>query len=273
MKNLLSRTLTGAAYTGIILAGILWNKFSFGAVLILAVTVCLVEFYNLVNTHKQTHINTIINTFGGLMLFLSFATLANGATETSKYCLIAFLIYTVAVPAVKLREQQQHRKSMSQAACILFAHCYITLPLSLLYFNTFHYGNYDRIIPLALFTFIWTNDTFAYLAGVTFGRHHLCRRISPKKTWEGFLGGLTFTLACSQVFAHFCPSVSTVQWLILSLLTTILSTLGDLAESHIKRTLKIKDSGTALPGHGGFLDRLDSLLFAAYAIPIFKLFL
>ncbi|MDR0686616.1 MAG: phosphatidate cytidylyltransferase [Dysgonamonadaceae bacterium] len=270
MKNLLSRTITGVTYAAIILAGILWNKYSFGAVLMFALTVCLFEFYDLVNIHKNTRINAVINSFGGLMLFLSLANLAFGATEPSKYCLFTFLAYIVVVLSVEIGK---HRGDLSQFASILFGHCYITLPISLLYLNTFQDGNYSFIIPLALFTFIWTNDTFAYLIGITFGRHRLFERISPKKTWEGFFGGLIFTLACSLLFARFCPAIPAVYWLTLSLLTTILATLGDLAESFIKRTLKVKDSGTALPGHGGFLDRFDSLLFAAYAIPIVKLLL
>jgi phosphatidate cytidylyltransferase len=237
----------------------------------LAITACLFEFYELVNAHKDTRINVIINSFGGLMLFMSVANLACGMTDASKYCFATFLLYIVAVLVSELYNRRS--ESFTRAAYIFFGHFYITLPLSLFYILAFRNGSYEWIRPLALFVFIWTNDTFAYLTGVTFGRHRLFERISPNKSWEGFFGGLLFTLASSFVFAWFCSSVLLIHWLFLSMLTVVFATFGDLVESLIKRTFNVKDSGNALPGHGGFLDRFDSLLFAIYAMLVFELLL
>lgn len=133
---------------------------------------------------------------------------------------------------------------------------------------------------LLLFFLIWINDTGAYLVGCTLGRHRLFERISPKKSWEGFFGGLAFTLAASAIFYGCCPGFfgllrimpGIAGWLGLGLIVTIFGTWGDLIESMIKRTLKIKDSGKMIPGHGGILDRIDSLLLVLPAAAIYLFF-
>ena len=117
--------------------------------------------------------------------------------------------------------------------------------------------------------FIWINDTGAFLVGITIGRHRLFERISPKKSWEGFIGGLIFSFITAWVFSLFYDNFSLIQWLGLSLTISISSTFGDLCESLLKRTIHIKDSGHILPGHGGLLDRFDSVLLAAPAAYIY----
>jgi len=163
---------------------------------------------------------------------------------------------------------------ISHAAYIVLGQVYIALPVSLLNGIAFslpaeNAAEYRSIFVLALFIFIWINDTGAYLIGVNFGKHRLLERISPKKSWEGFFGGMLFTLASSLVFAYFYPALAVGQWAGLALAVSLFATWGDLIESLIKRTLSIKDSGTAIPGHGGFLDRFDSLLIAVYAVLFF----
>ena len=114
-----------------------------------------------------------------------------------------------------------------------------------------------------MFIIIWTNDTFAYLSGLAFGKHKLFERISPKKTWEGFFGGLIIALVFGYFLHRFISEISLIQWLILTGIIVISSVIGDLVESLFKRTAGIKDSGNIMPGHGGMLDRIDSLLFVA----------
>jgi phosphatidate cytidylyltransferase len=122
---------------------------------------------------------------------------------------------------------------------------------------------------LSMFLIIWTNDTFAYLSGLTFGKHKLFERISPKKTWEGFIGGLLASLLIGYFLHQFILEVSLLKWLFLCLLIAISSVLGDFIESLFKRTAGIKDSGTIMPGHGGILDRIDSLLFVVPVMYIY----
>ena len=113
-----------------------------------------------------------------------------------------------------------------------------------------------------MFVIIWTSDVFAYLAGSMFGKHKLMERISPKKTWEGSIGGLFFSLIAAYILSLLVPQLSLVEWMILTIIIVISGTLGDLVESLLKRNADVKDSGTIFPGHGGVLDRFDAVIFA-----------
>mgnify|MGYP003387074849 FL=1 len=110
---------------------------------------------------------------------------------------------------------------------------------------------------------IWINDSFAYLVGKNFGRRKLFESVSPKKTIEGFLGGLSFSIGTGYLISHYVQDYSTQNWIIIAMIVSVIGTIGDLVESKFKRQANIKDSGNIMPGHGGILDRLDSLLFVA----------
>jgi len=129
---------------------------------------------------------------------------------------------------------------------------------------------YDAIIIVTPLLMIWTNDTFAYLVGKNFGKHKLLERISPKKTIEGFVGGMIFTLITGYIISIFHTTLSIPVWLIMSIIMSIFGTLGDLIQSKFKRQAGVKDSGSIMPGHGGIFDRLDSIIFAS---PFLYLFL
>ena len=128
---------------------------------------------------------------------------------------------------------------------------------------------YNPNILLGTFILVWVNDSFAYLVGKNFGKQKLFEKISPKKTVEGFLGGLFFSCIASFFIANFTHSLSFTSWLILGMVVSVFGTLGDLIESKFKRQAAIKDSGNIMPGHGGLLDRLDSIIFAAPFIYLF----
>ena len=150
----------------------------------------------------------------------------------------------------------------------MLSQLYVALPFALL--NVLAFQNspetssvtYNPILPLSIFVFIWLSDTGAYCVGSLIGKHRLFERISPKKSWEGSIGGAGFSIASSFVFAHFFPFISMWQWAGLAVVVVIFGTWGDLTESLMKRQLGIKDSGNILPGHGGMLDRFDSALMA-----------
>ena len=148
--------------------------------------------------------------------------------------------------------------------------------------NTFSLLNFITSVPntpgeivhipyfaLAIFVFVWVNDTGAYLVGSMLGKRRLFERISPKKSWEGFYGGLAFVLITSQIFAWFMPATNWYTWLGLAGTIVVFGTWGDLIESLMKRTLGVKDSGHVLPGHGGMLDRFDSVMMAIPAAYIY----
>lgn len=267
MKNLIQRALTGFIYVALIIFGILWNQYSYLFLFLSIITLSLWEFYGLINKQKRTKMNVAYNSFGGIILFVSSFLYASGLFP--HWIFFAYLIYIVIVLVSSLYEKNQD--PITNIAYIFLGQIYIALPISLLNFlafntNTEGIREYSFILILALFVFIWVNDTGAYLIGIMFGKHRLFERISPKKSWEGFFGGLVFTMASSLLFSYFYPSVEVYHWLGLSALVVVFATWGDLVESLMKRTLSVKDSGQSLPGHGGFLDRFDSLLLAVYVV-------
>ena len=148
----------------------------------------------------------------------------------------------------------------------------VALPFSLLNFILFINGLQPYIL-LAVFATIWVNDTGAYLVGVSIGKHRLFERISPKKSWEGFVGGALAALISGYLFSIYIPEINLINWLIFSEIIVVFGTYGDLMESLVKRTVDVKDSGTIIPGHGGLFDRFDSMLLAAPVIFIYLSFI
>jgi len=233
----------------------------------------LKEFYHLINIHNETKINPYIHGAGGALMFLSVFLFVSG--DAGRPVLSLYLLYIVGVIVYELYARQKN--PIARLASVFLGHVYIAAPLSLLNLLAFPSLNvplpsfvdsfrYQWIWIIALLVFIWANDTGAYLVGVRFGKHRLCERISPKKSWEGFFGGFGFTVIFAFAFSHFFPQTAWYHWVGLSIAVVAFSTCGDLFESLIKRTVEVKDSGHSLPGHGGFLDRFDSLLFAVYAM-------
>ena len=267
MKNFTLRVLTGFIYVALIILGVIVNSLTFLALFSIVVILCLWEFYGLVNAQKRARINPWYNCFGGALLFISAYLYASGVF--SHYIFFPYLLYIVVVFISELYEKQQD--PITHMAYIFLGQCYIALPLAMLNLIAFPEVEpgviiYYPILVLALFVFIWINDSGAYVIGILFGKHRLFERISPKKSWEGFFGGLIFTVASSLVFAYFEAQIPYYHWIGLSVVVVVFGTWGDLVESLMKRTLEVKDSGTSMPGHGGFLDRFDSLLLAVYAV-------
>ena len=140
---------------------------------------------------------------------------------------------------------------------------YVALPMAaVLFIPQMLVGKWSAWAMLAFISIIWVNDVFAYLVGVTLGKHRLCERISPKKSWEGFFGGLIGAVGAAVLFGHLFEG-NLLVWGGLGLVTALAGVAGDLVESLFKREADVKDSGAIMPGHGGFLDRFDALLVAA----------
>jgi phosphatidate cytidylyltransferase len=135
-----------------------------------------------------------------------------------------------------------------------------------------HYSHDNAAYILWMFALIWINDTGAYCVGSTLGKHRLCERLSPKKSWEGFWGGMLFCIIASLIYAYISKTPMLAN-LILAVIVSAFATLGDLFESMLKRSAGVKDAGNIIPGHGGVLDRIDSLLFVAPAVAIFMAFM
>lgn len=266
-SNLIQRSITGLFFVLLLLFCIIFNAFSFG-ILFLAVTcLALAEFHKIIGEKMNVHLNPIATIGSGAILFLSIFSI--NAHWVDFHILS---VYFLAVCGILIAELYRKKENpLMNWAAFSLGQIYIALPFSLL--STIGFakadGNYNYIFVLAFFVSIWVYDTGAYLVGMSIGKHRLFERISPKKSWEGFFGGLLFALGAGYVFSFFESSLSLVQWLGFSLIIVIFATFGDLSESLLKRTVGIKDSGTILPGHGGILDRFDSILFASVVISIY----
>ena len=193
-----------------------------------------------------------------------------------KASILTYVIYLIARPVTQLYSTPEKSPITSWAYSIL-GQIYVVLPLALLgvwgYKSDYQLFMNTEYLLMALFVFVWTNDTGAYIVGCTLGKHRLFERISPKKSWEGFFGGLAFCIILASLANYIIPGMlSTAQWIGMGILTSIFSTWGDLCESLLKRTAGVKDSGKILPGHGGILDRFDSELIASPVIFIYLTF-
>jgi len=267
MKDFIKRLLTGIVYTVVVAFCVVYSRYTFLALFMLIIILCSHEFYRLINFSGVKKINTFLHGVGGAILFLTVFLYTSGIIGRSIFSL--YLFYIICTLIYELYDK--HKSSITRLAYIILGQCYIALPFSVLNILAFPDSTanppaYQWVWVIALFVFLWANDTGAYLIGVRFGEHRLWERISPKKSWEGFFGGLVFTIISAFAFIYFYPQIAWYHWLALSVGVVIFGTYGDLFESLIKRSVEVKDSGRSLPGHGGFLDRFDSLLFAVYAM-------
>jgi len=266
MKNLFTRALTGIIYVAVIVAAICFHPFSFLALFAATVGLTTWEFYELGNESKVGH--RLFAVAGGMYLFTASFLYAGGFALV--YIFYPYLLFLLTLLIFSL----YHTATNPVENCMrsIFAQFYCAGLLSILNFIIFDPSN-KQYIPsfgLLIFIFVWINDTFAYLTGITFGKHMLFQRVSPKKSWEGFVGGLIIVMFSSLAIASYFPEI--IRWyhsLALGIITVFFGTYGDLVESLLKRSGGVKDSGTLLPGHGGFLDRFDSVILATPAVFIY----
>ena len=144
---------------------------------------------------------------------------------------------------------------------------YLSLPVMLMVLIAFGFTPDDGIayhgkVIMGCIFLLWGSDTGAYMIGSKFGKHRLFERISPKKSWEGFFGGMFTSLLVAWINSMWFPDLNLMEWMMVAVIIVTSGTLGDLVESMLKRSLNVKDSGTIFPGHGGILDRFDGLLIS-----------
>lgn len=271
MKNFILRVITGAAYVAAIFAALFTTMPVFFAVFGIIMLFALNEFYKNLKV-KEITVDLVLSNALAVGIYL---------LPIVKFYSIEFpLLSIVIVLALALFAIELFRNDEQPFQRIAFSLCgiiYVCVPFSLLalykvensvdFFCIFAPSSY---MILLLFAFTWINDTFAYLTGMLLGKHPLCPKISPKKTIEGFAGGCFFTIVCAAVIAYVYMEGMELHIVGLAVLIVIASTLGDMVESRFKRWVGVKDSGKMLPGHGGFLDRFDSVIFS---IPIFFAYL
>jgi phosphatidate cytidylyltransferase len=288
MNETLKRTISGAVYIALLLTSILFSTESFIVLFGIFLIITIYEFSNLVSLNK------IFSILFGTLLFSVIILISHYNKQTTEYLNSLFssnldlttnikqldlvLLAVTLVVSIKciLFLFYDSVQKISTSSKYLYLLGYITLPFVFIVKISFGTNDYNPKIILGLFILIWTNDTFAYLVGKSMGKHKLFERVSPKKTIEGFLGGAVFAafagFLISKLYIQPTPEFSNKSiliWTIIAVIVSIFGTIGDLIESKFKRIAGVKDSGSIMPGHGGILDRLDSVIFVAPIIFLF----
>jgi len=276
MKNLAVRTLSGIVLAAVVLGAVAWSPWSFGALLLLLLVGGMHEFYALAEARGDRPQRLIGMVTGAVLFAVNFAFLSGGAGAAGGLrpllaAGMAFLLLLLPLMLVC----ELYRRGENPAANVgvtLLGVCYVALPLTLMAYIPF-VGRYAwNPWTMLFFVFIiWANDVFAYLVGMAFGRHRLFERLSPKKSWEGFFGGVAGALVMGYVASR-CMGEAWWVWIGLALVAAVTGVLGDLVESMFKRAAGVKDSGTIIPGHGGILDRFDAMLLAAPFVVVYLWF-
>lgn len=269
MSNFWKRTIFGAIYVAALVGCVLWCKYSFLVLTIILTSGMIFEFLRMTMGNKYRHSQNLVILAGSLFVALAWAVRALPIV-TGKFCFLAFIpVLVIMINSLYVKD----KSDFGQFANLYTALLYIAVPMSSFNFLVMnHNGDYNGLILIFFFVLIWTGDIGAYLFGITLGQKYgkkLCPSISPKKSWIGFWGGMLTTVAvCLAIYTSgFWKTVGlhNMTWyhaIIMAAMMNVAGVYGDLFESQWKRHYAIKDSGSIIPGHGGFLDRLDSTVFA-----------
>ncbi|PWH86098.1 phosphatidate cytidylyltransferase [Brumimicrobium oceani] len=267
MNNIITRAVWGALFVVIIISSFIVGAYAAAIVLGFFMCIGVFEFYRFFEKSKIVQPKSYSGILGAALIYTLLI--------LKQINLVEFPIELILIPIVFLPFLfvlfSKQKNPLLDLTVTFFPWIYVMLPFYLM-FSIYNYGLETEpqwLYIIGLFVLVWTNDTFAYLSGRSFGKNKLFERISPKKTWEGTVGGFLFTIIAGVAYAYFMNG-DLIFWIIASVVISPTSVLGDLIESKFKRIVEVKDSGTILPGHGGILDRFDAVI---YATPFFYLLL
>lgn len=273
MKNLVLRSITGLIYVAVIVCGVMLPHPALWILIFLLALGANSELHRLTAQLGSFENPTLLfyDTLGVVMVALLPS--ATNSQPTLMTMLLFILLYLLSRPIVSLYHTDM-KASLRNLAFGMLAVLYVGLPLGMMGWTGIMCGESGKWILLGMFILIWLNDTGAFIIGSMLGKNRLFERLSPKKSWEGFFGGLIFCVIGGVVYfyctqPHLPASFTAVKMGVYGAIVSAVATWGDLFESMLKRAAGVKDSGKMLPGHGGVLDRIDSLLFVAPATFIF----
>jgi len=281
MKNVLTRSLSGLLLIIVVIGSVWFNSFSNYLLFLFILVVGLFEFYRLAKS-VDYHPNQKIGLFVGILTYTISYLIAANILMFDMFILILPLLLFVFISEL----YRQYKYPIINISITILGLFYVVLPLSLIHFIVFTIQPsnnletvdiinilpsltvnssdvyYHSFIIIGYFIIQWVSDTGAFVFGVSLGKHRLFERISPKKSWEGAIGGFIATVGAAFLTHYLYPQLDLIHWIIISLIITFFGIFGDLIESLFKRSVSIKDSGRIMPGHGGILDRFDSTLIA-----------
>ena len=265
------RAITGFFFVVIMLGSFLLGHIIFSIFFLLLSLFCLWEFFGLL---KQAGIHPVTDAgfVNALYIFGIFALIPFDG-DARIYHQLLFLM-PVMLTGIFIRELfKKNAAPFTNIAYTYFGLIFTVVPFTFFHALAFVNGTYSYHFPLGFLLMLWANDTGAYLVGSRFGRVKLFERHSPKKTWEGFIGGIIITAGAALAISEYYTELPYEHWLWMGLLISTFGTIGDLCESMFKRSINVKDSGGILPGHGGLLDRFDGLLMAAPVVYAYLYFI
>ncbi len=265
MKEFYTRSITAFTYALVLLFSLFYNQYLFFSIGFICSLILVFEFIKLVSDYNHKFLSSDSGK-SYLILYLTFP-LYLSLFILSKYpeFQIGFLIIIV-ITNILLGFSLLKKKlfSFSILKNRFLGHFYLVGSLVIFFSMSNVSGTYNPLIVFCFLSLIWISDSAAYVFGVSFGKRPLLKLVSPKKSIEGFVGGIIFSIILALIFNFYLnTNFSLIQWLIIGVLTSILGTLGDLVQSQFKREAGVKDSGKWLPGHGGLYDRMDSIIFTA----------
>jgi phosphatidate cytidylyltransferase len=275
LNNFFRRTLTGAWLVIFVLGGFWLHPISFLLTGLLLLAGTQYEYYTLIR-NSGIKPRVVPGMIVGISSYLISSLVAYGLLPLKSFIFILPLIILLMISEL-YRPQERPFDSLAHT---FFPLIYTVLPFSMFPFSAFSHSGLSSLLPhgavvfspgivIGFFLLIWANDTGAYLSGVSFGKHKLMESISPKKTWEGFFGGVLLAVIVAALLSGWLGVVNRTGWIIIALIVSSVGTYGDLIESMLKRSAMVKDSGTVLPGHGGFLDRFDSTIISFPVVYLF----
>ena len=260
MRELFLRISTGLVFLIVVISSIVYNPYTLASLFYIVGVLGMLEYYSLAKI-GGTHPQTTLGIMTGTVLYIMI--------ELVKLNAVSLQYISLSIPffvAIFIYELYRKRPDpFNNIAHTIIGIIYVMAPLALL--NVFSFeeiiNEYNPEIVLGFFIMLWLNDTGAYAFGRLFGRHKLFPRISPKKTWEGLVGGVFSAIGGGWILSMYYPQFTIQNWIILAVIIAVSASFGDLVESLLKRSLNVKDSSNLLPGHGGILDRFDGVLLAS----------
>lgn len=265
MKETLVRSISGLLYVSLLVICLFFEQALIGLFFVFGL-ICMGEFLKLIQLKSYIPYAIFILLFAVFGYWQTVLNTDEGLNEATQI----LMVLSIFVNLFLIKDLFSGKTiPLFSTKRFLLTTFYLSSAFVFLILIANYYQEYNPQILLGAFILIWVNDSFAYLVGKNFGKQKLFEIISPKKTVEGFLGGLFFSCIASYFIATFTETLGFTNWLILAIIISVFGTIGDLIESKFKRQAKVKDSGVIMPGHGGLLDRLDSIIFAAPFIYLF----
>ncbi|TBH70834.1 phosphatidate cytidylyltransferase [Aquirufa nivalisilvae] len=271
LSNLWQRIIAAVIAVPFLLFCINFNDYTFLGLFLLIGVLAQLEFYKLVGSLEGNLPLTFYGTFCGVILHLLTFFIEKGMIGYHNYYILSPLLTIIFF--IKLYKSEDG-KPFQNIAFTFLGIIYVALPFALLTVLAFmRSGTYDANIIMGSLFLLWASDSGAYFAGTYFGKTKLFERVSPKKSWEGLMGGLLSAMLAAYVISRYFTNYEVWEWFAIGGIIVVAGTYGDLVESLFKRSINIKDSANTIPGHGGFLDRFDGLLLSIpFIITFLKLF-